>query len=377
VERGDLAADVGVVRPGEPPVRALDRPLVRGGGELEDAERVGTVERGGQGELRGTGAPGGYGAARRRVGPLPLPSRPGPRETHVPHDDPTTLATTAEERLTARRLWVHLEVVHVPQYFAPAVLEAHRGLGLALPWGGYSAGRIACMGEVGPEVATAVFYGFAPRLLQEALPAAWATTTPQEAHAATLAAIDATLAPALEPLADEVVRAAELARQAALLHPTVGRPLAAARARTPWPEAPHMVLFEAATRIRESRGEGHVASLVAAGIDGCESHLTLAGDSVKVRQVLQPRRGWTDAEWDAAIARLQERGLLTADGGLTPLGIEVRDGIERRTDALAVPPWRAFGAERTAQLLELLRPIARAVADTGIVPGVVTRRLDL
>jgi hypothetical protein len=98
------------------------------------------------------------------------------------------------------------------------------------------------------------------------------------------------------------------------------------------------VLFEAAARIRESRGDGHVASLVAAGIDGCESHLTLAGDTEKVRRVLQPRRGWTDAEWEAAVRRLRDRGLLDDDGALTAAGADVRAGIERRTDALAVPP---------------------------------------
>jgi hypothetical protein len=291
-------------------------------------------------------------------------------------DDPTSLDTSAEERAAARRLWIHLEVVHVVQYFAPAVHDAHASLGLPMPWGGYTAGRIACMGAVGPEIATAAFYGFSPRLLLGALPTAWEVTTPQEVHRVTLEAVDATLAPVLEPLAAEVARAAELARQVAMMHPTEGRPLAAARSAMPWPDAPHMVLFEAAARIRESRGDGHVAALLAAGIDGCESHLTLVGDSEKVRRVLQPRRGWTDAEWEAAIRRLQDRGILDEDGGLTERGRALRDRIECRTDALAVPPWRAFGDERTAQLLDQLRPIARAVADTKIPPGVVTRRLD-
>jgi hypothetical protein len=295
----------------------------------------------------------------------------------VTDTDPTTLGTTEEERTTARRLFAHLEVVHVPQYFAPAVAEAHAGLGLELPWGGYTVGRIACMGPVGPEVATAVFYGFAPRLLQGVLPAAWELTTPARAHEVTLEAVAATLAPVLAPLEAEVRRAAELARQVALLHPVVGRPLAAARSSTPWPEEPNLVLFEAATRIRESRGDGHVAALVAAGIDGCESHLTVAGDTEKVRRVLKPRRGWTDAEWSAAVRRLQDRGLLDEEGQRTERGVQVRAAVEVRTDALAVPPWRAFGSDRTAQLLEALRPIAQAIAATDLTPGVVRRLLDL
>jgi hypothetical protein len=286
------------------------------------------------------------------------------------------LETTGEDRLTARRLWLHLECVHVPQYFSPQVAEAHLELGLELPWGGYTAGRIAPMGPVGPEVATAVFYGFAPRLLTGALPAAWQATSPEQVHETTVAAVGRTLAPVLEGLDAEVARAAELAREAAMLHPIVGRPLAAARSAAPWPDEPHLVLFEAATRIRESRGDGHVACLVAAGIDGCESHLTVSGDSDKLRAVVQPRRGWTDAEWDAAIGRLRDRGLLDGSGELTASGRRLRDEVEARTDALTVPAWRAFGEGRREQLFEALRPIARALAATKLVPGVVGRRLD-
>ncbi|MEX1177255.1 MAG: hypothetical protein WEB09_02230 [Nitriliruptor sp.] len=293
------------------------------------------------------------------------------------HDDGlTSLGTTPEERATARRMWIHLECVHVPQYFSPVVAEAHAALGLELPWGSYTAGRIAPMGSVGPELATAAFYGFAPGLVQAALPASWDAASPEDVHAATIDAVGRTLAPVLGGLEGDVARAAELAREVALLQPIVGRPLAAARSAAPWPDEPHLILFEAATRIREARGDGHVATLVAAGIDGCESHLIHAGDSDKLRAVLQPRRGWSDAEWDAAIRSMQERGLLDADGQLTELGAVTRDRIERVTDALTVPAWRSFGDERTTQLLEALRPIARALGATKLVPGIVARRLD-
>jgi hypothetical protein len=255
------------------------------------------------------------------------------------------------------------------------VHEAHAALGLELPWGGYAAARIAPMGPVGPEVATAVFYGFAPSLLHGALPAAWQEATPEEVLAATTAAIDTTLAPLVAGLDGEVARAAELARQAALLQPIVGRPLGAARAGVAWPDRPHLRLWEAATRIRETRGDGHVAVLVNAGIDGCGSHLSYTGDGEKVRRALQARRGWTDAEWEAAIERLHDRGLLDGDGQLTDAGRDLREAIEMRTDALTVPAWRAFGERRSHQLLDELRPITRAVADAGILPGVVTRRV--
>jgi hypothetical protein len=293
------------------------------------------------------------------------------------HDDGmTTLGTSEQERADARRLWLHLECVHVPQYFSPVVAQAHAALGLEHPAVSYTAGRAAPMGPVGPEVATAVFFGFSPRFIQRALPSAWAAVPPDEVHRVTVAAVGETLAPVLAGLDDEVRRAAELAREAALAHPLVGRPLAAARSSVAWPDEPHLVLFEAATRIRESRGDGHVATLVAAGIDGCESHLSVAGDGDKVRAVLQPRRGWSDAEWNAALGRLRDRGLLDDDGRPTEAGRHLRARIEDHTDALVVPAWRTFGADRAAQLLDALRPIAAALAATKLVPGVVTRQLE-
>ena len=48
-----------------------------------------------------------------------------------------------------------------------------------------------------------------------------------------------------------------------------GRPLFAAHMQLPWPDEPHLVLWHAATLLREHRGDGHVAALLTAGLDGC------------------------------------------------------------------------------------------------------------
>jgi hypothetical protein len=115
-------------------------------------------------------------------------------------DDPTTLGTTEEERATARRLWIHLEVLHVTQYFSPAVREAHAALGLELPWGGYTAGRIACMGPGRPGGRDRGLLRLRAAAAPGALPAAWDRTTPERAHEATLAAVATTLEPLLGAL---------------------------------------------------------------------------------------------------------------------------------------------------------------------------------
>jgi hypothetical protein len=57
---------------------------------------------------------------------------------------------------------------------------------------------------------------------------------------------------------------------------TAGRPLAAANAALPVPTAAHLALWQALTTLREHRGDGHVALLVARGITPVEAHVLAA-----------------------------------------------------------------------------------------------------
>lgn len=291
-------------------------------------------------------------------------------------NDPISLASEDDRRTTARRLWTRLEAVHTLGYFAPQVATAQKALGMRGWVMGYTAGRVAPLGPVGPEIATAVFHNFSPTLLARAIPEAWTIAAPDQVLIATRGAVGEVLAPMIEGIEDDVARAAELAREAALGHPTLGRPLAAARSALPWPETPELVLWEAATRVRESRGDGHVACLVEAGLDGVEAHLTLVGDRPKLRARMGPMRGWTEGEWDAGAARLRERGLLAGDGSLTVAGQALRDHLERRTDELVVDPWSTLGEAGCEQLRRAIRPLVRRIVDADVLPGLITRRVE-
>jgi hypothetical protein len=277
---------------------------------------------------------------------------------------------------TARRLWTRLEAVHVLVYFAPQVRDAHAELGLDTPMLSYVASRLAPLGPIGPELATAVLYGFSPRVVASAVPEVWRRVTPEQAVEVTREAMGRVLEPLVSGLEDDVQRAAELARQAASFHPLVGRPIAAACAGVPWPDTPAMVLWEAATRIRESRGDGHVACLVEAGLDGAASHLSVRGDHPELRRRLGALRGWTDAEWDAAARGLRERGLLDEAGALTDAGRQLRDRLESRTDELAAPPWAALGEQMTEQLRQATSPLVHRIMEAGVLPGAVARHLS-
>ena len=72
------------------------------------------------------------------------------------------------------------------------------------------------------------------------------------------------------------------------------------------------VLWRSATILREHRGDGHLASLVEAGLDPVESLVSFAAIGAAPEPVFESR-GWSDEEWTAARERLAGRGLLGPD----------------------------------------------------------------
>jgi hypothetical protein len=264
----------------------------------------------------------------------------------------------------SRRLWRALEPYHAVVYFAPESQAACTELGTRGYWMSYFALRSAPLGAAPPELITAVFYGFAPRLVARAVPDTWKVASPQRFLAVRLEAVDAALHRLLGPdvlRSAEVAEAAELAREAALAAPTAGRPLGAANAALPWPEPAHLVLWHAQTVLREHRGDGHVAALLTADLDPVESLVLFAADIAMDPDWMRTRRGWTEDEWTTGVGRLVGRGLLDADGALTDAGRAVRAAVEERTDTLADAPLAALGDVRAARLAELATPLVQAI----------------
>jgi hypothetical protein len=253
----------------------------------------------------------------------------------------------------ARRLWTVLEPVHAVVYFAPEARERYATIGLKGFWMGYFATRAAPLGQANPAVVRATFHGFHPAMVGRALPDAWARTTPEEAWAARQEVALAALRRLVDD-GDGVDEALAIARSATEACQPQGRPLFAATAALPWPEDPVLGLWHAATLLREHRGDGHVAALVAAGIDGCQAHVTM---SAVPREALQPNRGWSDDDWSAAIRALAGRDLRA-----------IRAEVEAMTDTAAAAPWEAVGEEAAERLHALLLPLARRIVATGAMP---------
>ena len=260
-------------------------------------------------------------------------------------------------------MWTLFEPVHVVTYFSAEALSAFTDAGLRGFWRGYFAGRAAPLGAVGAAPVTASFFNFAPPMVARALPGVWELITPEEALAVRSAGAVAALRRLLGDREADVTAAADMLLRAADGLDCAGRVLAAANAARPAPDEPTARLWHAATMLREHRGDGHFAALVAADIDGCEALVLRTGSGVgPPREQLQPVRGWTDEEWERAAARLAGRGWVDSVGGVTPDGAAARQAVEDATDLAAARPWARLGAEATEELAGLLAPIAQACA---------------
>jgi hypothetical protein len=272
----------------------------------------------------------------------------------------------------ARRIWQRLEPIHAVTYFSPEPVGALAAAGYRGFWMGYFAGRAAPLGAVGPEVVAALFYNFAPWRVAKALPDAWSFAPPAAALQARLEGSVATLQRALGEAGGgpDVALAAELAARAARAAPPEGRALFAANQALPWPDEPLAVLWQAATLLREHRGDGHVALLTGAGLSGRECNVFQCAAGNTPRQLLERARDYDEAEWSAVVDRLAGRGLLTADGALTGAGRALKADLENRTDAIAASAYEVLADDEADALLAAVTPIARAVVAAGDIPAV-------
>ena len=156
-------------------------------------------------------------------------------------------------------------------------------------------------------------------------------------------------------------RVTDLAVRAALSAPTEGRALYAGLRALDVPEEPMARLWHAATLLREHRGDGHNAALLAHGIGGTEAHVLLALTLGMQAEKFGRIHHLPKAQLAAVIDGLRARGLVNADGGFTDVGRETRERIETLTDELAAPAYDVLSADELDELIAGLEPIAAAV----------------
>ena len=269
-----------------------------------------------------------------------------------------------------RWLGALVETLHAVVYFAPEPQAAYGALGLRGYWRGYFASRTAAVGTPSADLVTALVAGFAPSFVARAVPEVWRLA---DRRAVLDARRDGAVAALRRLLGEHAADRPDAAttgasdRERADLHATASaaaeltaravdgldlaaRPMAAAHAALPRPVDPLAALWHDCTVLREHRGDGHLAAVLAAGLRWPEPHVLAAG-RVDARQ--QALRGWSDAEWAAA----QERARRLPAG--------VLDDVEAVTDRLAAPAYAGLDA---SALVRALAPLADAVVAGGGVP---------
>lgn len=246
--------------------------------------------------------------------------------------------------------------------FSEVVNEAFLALGMRNYWDGYFAGRAAPLGRAPAEVVHAVFYNFAPGEVARHIPWVWGKTSPEEAIAVRERASAAALRQMMGEHADlpGLVRIADLATRAAVSAPIEGRALYAGLRALAVPGESVARLWHAATLLREHRGDGHNAALVAHGIGGTEAHVLLALSLGMKPEEFGRIHHLPTAQLAAVVDGLRSRGLVDAGGGFTDAGRTTNERIEALTDELSAPAYGVLSADELDELIAGLEPIAAA-----------------
>lgn len=271
------------------------------------------------------------------------------------------------EPALARLIWHRLENLNAVAYFCQECRDEPARHGLKGFWAGYFACRAAPMGAVEAGVVEATFFNFHPRRVRAAIPDAWTVVAPSDLARARASAAAAALrrlltADAAEQLAGDVLPVVQEIIDRAK---GSGRPLFSANRDVAAPPDPVAAMWQAATTLREHRGDAHVALLTIESLDGCEAHVLFAACEGTPAEMYQQSRGWSANDWQDAVDRLGARGLLRSDGRPTDPGRQLRERLERRTDEIAAEPYAGIGHDGVRRLLHELTPAAERIAATG------------
>ncbi len=292
------------------------------------------------------------------------------------------MAPTTPEDLSqnkARRLAQLIEPVVGQVFFSP---ECHAryaalgfdpspgtmGTGVALPDGpAYFTSRGSALGQAPGEVVAAAFGVFNPEIVVPLVTLGWTHTNADTIAQERLTGAVEQLQRILGPDPAGIDRAvALLARATAPLEPC-GRALFAGTLAQPLPGTPLGDLFRLGDRLREYRGDSHMAAWVAAGLDAAEiGLLTEAYWGLPARSYVRTR-AWSSPQLDAAQARLDTAGYLH-DGTLTTAGRAFREQIEHATDAQMAPALRALGDD-FSDLEAILTPLDHLVMEANGYPA--------
>jgi hypothetical protein len=239
---------------------------------------------------------------------------------------------------------------------------------VALPDGpAYFCSRGSVLGQVSGEVVAAAFGVFNPAVVVPAVTGGWALTDAATIGEARTEGAVAQLHRILGPNPAGLARATELLRRAGDGLRPEGRPLYAGLLALGLPGDPIGDMWRLGDRLREFRGDSHVASWASAGFDATEiGLLTELYWGLSMRTYVRSR-AWSDDDLDAAEARLVARGLV-ADGAMSDEGRAAREAVEITTDGACRPLVENLGDDLD-ELVGILRSWDEAIQGAGGYPA--------
>lgn len=266
-----------------------------------------------------------------------------------------------------RRLRDAIEPLATICFWSEPVYDAYAALGLDFLQG-YVYGRGCPLGDASPSVVAAAFGVFEPGLVADLFASGRAVCSVEDVRAAkehgAVAALTTVLGSpdSIDGLADVV---AVLRRACDAADPT-GRALHAGLAGLDWPSDLLGQLWHACSILREHRGDGHLAALVAAGLDGVQANelteLWVGWDPLSYTG----SRAWAPERMAAGTSELEGRGWVR-DGALTDEGLRVRRELEEATDRAAAAAVDAI-ADDLDRVLPLLERWSSQVVEHGWFP---------
>ena len=279
---------------------------------------------------------------------------------------------------SARALASAVEPFSAQVYFSPECHGAYQALGfdpspgkigeVGLPdMSAYFCSRGSVLGRVPGEVIAAAFGVFNPQVVVPAVRHGW---TLVDAPTIEAARTEGAIAQLRRVLGDEpagLSRALELLRRATDGLRPEGRPLYAGLLSQAVPDDPIGAAWRLADRLREYRGDSHIAAWTSAGFDATEiGLLTELYWGLRLRTYIRTR-AWTDEQLGAAEERLASRGLVK-DGAFTPEGRSQREAVEAATDRGCRPIVDNLGDDLD-ELVAILGQWSKAIQAAGGYPS--------
>jgi len=276
----------------------------------------------------------------------------------------------AELSAKARRLAAVIEPFAAQVYFSPECHAEYADLGfspsprqrngVALPDGpAYFCSRGSVLGQVPGELVASAFAVFSPSAVVPGVTFGWSITDAATIERARTEGAIAQLTRIVGPAPAGVERVRDVLDRASGSQPVAGKPLYAGVLAQEVPSSPLGAAWRFADRLREYRGDAHTAAWTSAGLDAVEiGLLTELYWGLPLKTYIRSR-GWSDAELDDGIRRLEFRGLLR-DGSFTELGREEREAVELNTDRQCRPVIESLGDDFD-EVISLLAPIGNAI----------------